>query len=374
MTRSKKAPGDYAVGYGKPPVHRRFRKGVSGNPGGRAAKAPLERIKTLALREAYRAVTVKEGGDAVTLPAIRGSAPPARARRQGQRPGPARHHCHHRGHRGGADDCRRRTRGGGGQATKADGRCRCDTAHRFSAEYARIRPESEGMAGTAPKGRGASASEAAGDEGGKRRRGRDHCTGHHRWAVQRAARPVAHRGRHRGRSAPGSRCPVAGSPPGSSKRGGRRAPGSRWVKSAQANSLLCASIPCFARRIPWSSSEQGIHAKQLTSWGERAEPGPCNSRSRPNFRIFAVKFAVVRECARSAPSDRLGQKRRNQAIAPSPRWRGDTCLRLPLSPIPRLCRKKRLWRVSIGRKWVYSAGRRIGRRPIPAKEEQSDVK
>jgi len=71
MTRSKKAPGDYAVGYGKPPLHTRFRKGVSGNPGGRPAKAPLERIKTLALREAYRAVPVKDGGDTVTLPAIR---------------------------------------------------------------------------------------------------------------------------------------------------------------------------------------------------------------------------------------------------------------------------------------------------------------
>ena len=71
MTRSKKAPGHYAVGYGKPPLHTRFRKGVSGNPGGRPAKAPLERIKTLALREAYRTVTVKDGGDSITLPAIR---------------------------------------------------------------------------------------------------------------------------------------------------------------------------------------------------------------------------------------------------------------------------------------------------------------
>ena len=71
----KKAPGDYAVGYGKPPVHTRFRKGMSGNAGGRAAgrpaKAPLERIKTLALREAYRAIAVKGGGVTATLPAIR---------------------------------------------------------------------------------------------------------------------------------------------------------------------------------------------------------------------------------------------------------------------------------------------------------------
>ena len=29
------APADYAVGYGKPPLHTRFRKGHSGNPRGR---------------------------------------------------------------------------------------------------------------------------------------------------------------------------------------------------------------------------------------------------------------------------------------------------------------------------------------------------
>jgi hypothetical protein len=39
MTRSKKASGDYAVGYGKPPVHTRFCKGLSGNPGGNVAAA-----------------------------------------------------------------------------------------------------------------------------------------------------------------------------------------------------------------------------------------------------------------------------------------------------------------------------------------------
>jgi hypothetical protein len=39
---------DYAIGYGKPPVHSRFRKGRSGNPGGRPRG---KRLATL-LREA----------------------------------------------------------------------------------------------------------------------------------------------------------------------------------------------------------------------------------------------------------------------------------------------------------------------------------
>src|SRR5215471_9656978 len=60
----------YAVGYGKPPVHTQFRKGQSGNPGGRPRRAATERAKALALREAYRTVTVKEGGRAFALPAI----------------------------------------------------------------------------------------------------------------------------------------------------------------------------------------------------------------------------------------------------------------------------------------------------------------
>jgi hypothetical protein len=39
---------DYAIGYGKPPIHSRFRKGRSGNPGGRPRG---KRLATL-LREA----------------------------------------------------------------------------------------------------------------------------------------------------------------------------------------------------------------------------------------------------------------------------------------------------------------------------------
>jgi hypothetical protein len=66
----KNAHGGYTVGYGKPPVHTRFRKGQSGNPGGRPPGTSLVRAKALALEEAYRTVTVKEGRDTVALPAI----------------------------------------------------------------------------------------------------------------------------------------------------------------------------------------------------------------------------------------------------------------------------------------------------------------
>jgi uncharacterized protein DUF5681 len=71
--KQKKPRGRYAIGYGKPPLHTRFAKGQSGNPGGRPARpqgTSLERARALALEEAYRTVTVKEDGRFVALPAI----------------------------------------------------------------------------------------------------------------------------------------------------------------------------------------------------------------------------------------------------------------------------------------------------------------
>jgi Family of unknown function (DUF5681) len=63
--------GNYEVGYGKPPVHTRFRKGQSGNPRGSIRKrTPTERANYFMLQEAYRPVTVREGERTMRMPAI----------------------------------------------------------------------------------------------------------------------------------------------------------------------------------------------------------------------------------------------------------------------------------------------------------------
>jgi hypothetical protein len=62
----------YEVGYSKPPRRTQFRKGQSGNPGGRPRGRPIEYVKEMALQEAYRTVIVKrEDGDAVPMSAVR---------------------------------------------------------------------------------------------------------------------------------------------------------------------------------------------------------------------------------------------------------------------------------------------------------------
>ena len=63
-------PRPYEVGYGKPPMHTRFRKGVSGNPRGGSRTQRAARVSALALKEAYRMVTVREGDKVTSLPAI----------------------------------------------------------------------------------------------------------------------------------------------------------------------------------------------------------------------------------------------------------------------------------------------------------------
>src|SRR5947207_15541454 len=70
MTHRKKPLGDYEVGYGKPPVARRFRKGRCGNPGGRPGGMTAGRAKALVLKEAYRSITLREGENVVTMPMI----------------------------------------------------------------------------------------------------------------------------------------------------------------------------------------------------------------------------------------------------------------------------------------------------------------
>jgi hypothetical protein len=71
--------------YRNPPIEHRFRKGVSGNPKGRPRKLGAlvsttvegkpgvgfeDRIKTLAIEEAYRLITVREGDRTQRIPVI----------------------------------------------------------------------------------------------------------------------------------------------------------------------------------------------------------------------------------------------------------------------------------------------------------------
>jgi hypothetical protein len=60
----------YEVGYGKPPLHTRFQKGVSGNPRGGSRRVATRRARELAMKEAYRLITVREGDKVMRLPAI----------------------------------------------------------------------------------------------------------------------------------------------------------------------------------------------------------------------------------------------------------------------------------------------------------------
>ena len=62
--------GDFEVGYCKPPLRTRFRKGQSGNAGGRPRGMTAGRAKALALKEAYRMVNVKAGDRIIALPAL----------------------------------------------------------------------------------------------------------------------------------------------------------------------------------------------------------------------------------------------------------------------------------------------------------------
>lgn len=78
MTDQGEDDPKYRVGRGKPPKGTRFRPGESGNPlgrppkGGRSPKRPLEQAaQDIFLEEAYRLVTINEGGRPVKMPAIR---------------------------------------------------------------------------------------------------------------------------------------------------------------------------------------------------------------------------------------------------------------------------------------------------------------
>lgn len=58
--RAVASTGDYEVGYGKPPRHRRFEKGRSGNPKGRPPRS--KNIVTLLTRALNERVTISQNG------------------------------------------------------------------------------------------------------------------------------------------------------------------------------------------------------------------------------------------------------------------------------------------------------------------------
>jgi hypothetical protein len=69
--KKKKAPQDSApVGYGKPPIHSRFRKGQSGNPTRKRRHGEAERAQALIRQEAYRLLTIREGDKVTRMPAL----------------------------------------------------------------------------------------------------------------------------------------------------------------------------------------------------------------------------------------------------------------------------------------------------------------
>jgi hypothetical protein len=70
--KKTKAPAQDSspVGYGKPPVHTRFRKGKSGNPTGKRKHTEAERAEALIRQELYRSLTVREGDKVTRMPAL----------------------------------------------------------------------------------------------------------------------------------------------------------------------------------------------------------------------------------------------------------------------------------------------------------------
>lgn len=56
---------DYTVGRGKPPVHTRWKKGVSGNPSGRSKKPPT--LQEDLIEEGARLVPLPDGSGQITV-------------------------------------------------------------------------------------------------------------------------------------------------------------------------------------------------------------------------------------------------------------------------------------------------------------------
>jgi hypothetical protein len=67
MAKAKppKPPGQYDVGYGRPPAHSRFPAGQSGNPAGRRKGQPT--LNEMVMKEAARLVKIKRGDTVETI-------------------------------------------------------------------------------------------------------------------------------------------------------------------------------------------------------------------------------------------------------------------------------------------------------------------
>ena len=72
MAKSKppKPPGQYDVGYGRPPVHSRFSPGQSGNLAGRQKGQPT--LNEMVMKEAARLVKIKRGDTVETITKYQG--------------------------------------------------------------------------------------------------------------------------------------------------------------------------------------------------------------------------------------------------------------------------------------------------------------
>ena len=69
MTTERDTPTE-SVGYGKTPLHSRYRKGQSGNPGGRPRGYTPGRAVRLALQELFRPLQIREGEKIRRMPAL----------------------------------------------------------------------------------------------------------------------------------------------------------------------------------------------------------------------------------------------------------------------------------------------------------------
>jgi hypothetical protein len=70
----KKPLDEAGVGYGRPPLHTRFRKGQSGNPTGKRRRDAATEAKTTLWQELNRPLTLREGEKTTRISALQAVA------------------------------------------------------------------------------------------------------------------------------------------------------------------------------------------------------------------------------------------------------------------------------------------------------------